>query len=98
MTAVAGRGTRRDVDVPAVGLFLVVTFAAAWLLAAPLWWSGRGLADPAAPVLVPATMLAPSLGVLAVLVLRRPGVASATGLRTPRGGPSWPPHWWSSRR
>lgn len=88
MTAVVG--TRRGVDVPAVGLFVVVSFASAWLLAAPLWWSGRGLADPAAVFLLPATMLAPSAGVLAVLALRRrPGVALATGLRAPGGIRSW---------
>lgn len=88
MTAVVG--TRRGVDAPAVGLFLVVSSASAWALAAPLWCSGRGLADPAAQVLVPATMLAPSLGVLAVLALRRPqGVALATGLRSPGGIRSW---------
>lgn len=86
----AAVGTRRGVDVPAVGLFLVVSFALAWLLAAPLWWSGRGLADPAALVLVPATMLAPSVGVLAVIALRRPpGVALATGVRSPGGIRSW---------
>jgi membrane protease YdiL (CAAX protease family) len=79
------------VDIAAVGTFLVVTFAAAWLVAAPLWWSGLGLATPGAPLVLMAMMATPSLGVLAVTALRRRGrpLVRPTGLRTAGGIRRW---------
>lgn len=45
MTAAAGppplARARGRVDVAAVGLFLAVTFGAAWLITIPLWSSGQ---------------------------------------------------------
>src|SRR5690606_33046200 len=62
----------------------------AWLVASPLWFSGRGLATPGAPLLIAAMMFTPSLGVLAVrLTLRRGRPAPPTGLRSPG-----PRRWW----
>lgn len=89
MTARAGprqaTRPRNRVDVAAVGLFLTVTLAAGWLVATPLWLSGRGLATPGAPFVLAAMMLTPSLGVLVVTVALRRGrpLAGPTGLRTP---------------
>lgn len=72
------------VDRRAVGLFLLVTFGAAWLVASPLWFSGQGLATPGATILLGVMMFAPSLGVLVVrLTLRRGRPHTATGLRSP---------------
>ena len=81
----------RQVDRAAVALFLVVAFAAAWLIVSPLWFSGLGLRTPGATVLMAVMMLAPTLGVLAVVLLlrRRKGVLLATGLRAPGGIRSW---------
>jgi CAAX protease family protein len=86
---VSGRAAR--VDRAAVALFLGVAFGAAWLIASPLWLSGRGLLTPGAVVLIAAMMTAPTLGVLAVVLLlrRRKGVLRATGLRSPGGFRSW---------
>jgi membrane protease YdiL (CAAX protease family) len=74
-----------------VALFLVVAFGVAWLVASPLWLSGQGLRTPGATVLMLVMMLAPTLGVLAVVLLlrRRKGVLLATGLRAPGGIRSW---------
>jgi membrane protease YdiL (CAAX protease family) len=79
------------IDRAAVALFLVVAFGAAWLITLPLWLSGRGLQTPGAVVLVAAMMVAPTLGVLAVVLLlrRRKGVLLATGLRSSGGFRSW---------
>lgn len=79
------------VDRAAVALFLVVAFAFAWLVAAPLWLSGRGLQTPGAPVLLVVMMLGPTVGTLAVvgLLRRRPGALRATGLRATGGIRSW---------
>lgn len=81
----------RRVDGPAVALFLAVAFGAAWLITLPLWLSGRGLQTPGATALMATMMAAPTLGVLAVLGLRRrrAGVLLATGLRAPGGIRSW---------
>jgi len=80
----------RRVDRTAVALFLVVAFGAAWLIDLPLWLSGRGLQTPGAVVLMAVSMAAPTLGVLAVVLLRRPkGVLLATGLRSTGGFRSW---------
>jgi hypothetical protein len=78
------------IDRAAVALFLVVAFGAAWLITLPLWLSGRGLQTPGAVVLMAAMMVAPTLGVLAVVLLRgRKGILLATGLRSPGGFRSW---------
>jgi uncharacterized protein len=83
--------TRARPDRRAVGVFLVVTFGAAWLFASPLWLSGRGLATPGAVFLMTAMMTSPSLGVLAVVVTLRRGrpLVFPTGLRSPGGIRSW---------
>jgi uncharacterized protein len=82
---------RPRIDRVAVALFLVVAFGAAWLIDLPLWLSGRGLQTPGATALIAASMLAPTLGVLAVVLVlrRRKGVLRATGLRSPGGFRSW---------
>jgi membrane protease YdiL (CAAX protease family) len=79
------------VDRAAVALFLGVAFGAAWLIASPLWLSGRGLQTAGTVVLLAVMMAAPTLGVLAVVLLlrRRKGVLLATGLRSPGGVRSW---------
>lgn len=82
---------RQRVDVVAVVVYLVVAFGAAWLMSVPLWTSGLGLRTPGAVFVLAAMMVAPSLGVLAVVgVLRRaPGTMLATGLRAQGGIRSW---------
>jgi membrane protease YdiL (CAAX protease family) len=66
------RGVRWD----AVGVFVVIAYALAWVVALPLWRSGR-LHSPFLPVVELAMMLTPSLAALATtfLVLKpeRPG-------------------------
>ena len=49
----------------AVAVFVVVSFAAAWLVALPLWLE-RGLANPLATLILPAMMLTPALAVVVV--------------------------------
>jgi CAAX amino terminal protease family. len=71
-------------DLPALALFLLVSFLGAWLVASPLWLSGQGLATPGSTVLLIAMMFTPSLGVLAVrLTLRRNRPNPPTGFRSP---------------
>ncbi len=82
---------RTRVDVAAVVTFLLVTFGAAWLIASPLWFSGLGLRTPGTGVILVAMMLAPTLGTLAVVLRRRPGVLRATGLTSAGGVRSWLP-------
>lgn len=74
-----------------MALFLVVAFAFAWLVAAPLWLSGQGLQTPGAPVLLVVMMLGPTVATLAVvgLLRRRRGTLRATGLRATGGIRSW---------
>jgi membrane protease YdiL (CAAX protease family) len=82
---------RTRVDLPAVALYLGVTFAAGWLIAAPFWLGAAHLGTPGGVALLAAMMLAPTLGTLAVvgLLRRGPGVARATGLRHPGGVRAW---------
>ncbi|WP_310740629.1 CPBP family intramembrane glutamic endopeptidase [Microbispora sp. H10885] len=73
---------RRNAD---VCLFLLVAFGASWLIALPVWLGAVRLATPAFALVGGLMMLTPSLGVLAVWVLRRRGTrlkewARATGL------------------
>ncbi|GAA4542245.1 CPBP family intramembrane glutamic endopeptidase [Pseudonocardia xishanensis] len=85
-TVAAGR-----VDLRAVAVFLTVTFGASWLIASPLWFSGRGLATPGATLLLGAMMVSPSLGVLAVRLTVQRGrrLTEGTGL----GGTGFR-RWW----
>ncbi|MBO4276007.1 hypothetical protein GSF24_36195, partial [Microbispora triticiradicis] len=73
---------RRNAD---VCLFLLVAFGASWLIALPVWLGAVRLGTPAFALVGGLMMLTPSLGVLAVWVLRRRGTplkewARATGL------------------
>ncbi|GAA4886959.1 CPBP family intramembrane glutamic endopeptidase [Saccharopolyspora cebuensis] len=52
-------------------LFLLVALGGAWLVAAPLWWSGAGLATPGFALVAAAMMFTPALGVLAVRLADR---------------------------
>lgn len=68
-----------------VWLFLLVAFGASWLIALPVWLGAVPLGSPAFALVGGLMMLTPSLGVLAVRVLRRRGTplrewARATGL------------------
>ena len=89
MTAEARAVAR--VDLRAVAVFLGVTFGASWLVASPLWLSGRGLATPGATLLLGAMMLSPTLGVLAVRLTVQRGrrITEGTGL----GGTGFR-RWW----
>ena len=82
---------RARVDLPAVALYLAVTFGAAWLIASPLWTSGQGLGTPGAPFVLGTMMIAPALGTGAVLLVRRSGGGAlrTTGLRTEGGVRRW---------
>ncbi|WOF24356.1 CPBP family intramembrane metalloprotease [Microbacterium betulae] len=56
----------------AVAVFVIVSFAAAWLVVLPLWLAD-GLANPLATLILPAMMLTPMLAVLVVtFVLKTP--------------------------
>ncbi|WP_239100930.1 CPBP family intramembrane glutamic endopeptidase [Microbispora amethystogenes] len=59
---------RRNAD---VWLFLLVAFGASWLIALPVWLGAVRLGTPAFALVGGLMMLTPSLGVLAVWVLRR---------------------------
>ncbi len=85
-------GAPAGVDWGAVVAFVVVAFGAAWLIASPLWLSGRGLDTPGAVVYMAAMMTAPSLATAFVVFALRRGrgdVARRTGLRSPGGIRSW---------
>lgn len=91
-TAAPDTGRREDrVDRRAVGLFLVVAVAGAWLVALPLWWSGAGLRTPGAGLLLLGMMVTPTLAALVAAGLPRRGstLAADTGLRSPGGPRSW---------
>lgn len=66
-----------------LGVFLLVTLGAAWLVALPLWF-GDGLATPLFGIVAGIMMFTPSIGVLVVWLMNRrvPGKqwATATGL------------------
>ncbi len=73
---------RRHAD---VWLFLLVAFAASWLIALPVWLGAAPLGAAAFQILGILIMFTPSLGVLAVWLTRRRGTtarrwARATGL------------------
>lgn len=70
---------RRHADVL---LFLLVAFGASWLIALPLWLGAVRLATPAFALVGGLMMLTPSLGVLAVRVLRRRGTPLKEWART----------------
>lgn len=73
-------GTGR-VDRTAVGVFLLVAFAGAWLVCIPLWLTPRHLAVPWAQAVLAGMMYTPALGVLVASRFRRtPGLARRLGL------------------
>ncbi|MFC4565765.1 CPBP family intramembrane glutamic endopeptidase [Nocardiopsis mangrovi] len=53
-------------DLRSIGLFTILAFALAWLLALPLWF-GDGLASPWFTVVATATMMTPAIAALAVV-------------------------------
>ena len=85
----------RSVDVRAICLFYGVAFVLSWLLALPLWCSGKGLHTPLTLWLLPLIMLTPAVGVVAVWVFLPSSVQPiipVTGL----GIGEWPrclPYW-----
>ncbi len=91
----AGRAPSH-LDVPALLVYLGVAFGGAWLVALPLWLSGRGLETPGAALYLVAMMFTPSLATAAVVFgLRRRrfagrrDIALRTGIRAPGGIRSW---------
>jgi CAAX protease family protein len=91
MTGAPARTGSPRLDTRAVALFMVVAFGGAWLVALPLWLSGRGLATPGLPVYLLAMMAMPTLATLVVSWRHRVGLAARTGLRAPGGIRSWLP-------
>ncbi|RJL31446.1 CPBP family intramembrane glutamic endopeptidase [Bailinhaonella thermotolerans] len=64
-----GRGERaRNKDLP---VFVAVAYGLAWLVAIPIWVSGRGAAPSWGPLLATGMMLTPTVAVLAVWLMRR---------------------------
>ena len=56
-----------------VTAFVVIAFGLAWLIALPLWLSGRGLATPGATFLISGMMYAPAIAALVVaFFIQRP--------------------------
>ena len=85
----------RSVDARAICLFYGVAFGLNWLLALPLWCSGKGLHTPLVLWLLPLMMLTPSIGVVAVWIFMPRSIQpiiTVTGL----GVGQWPkalPYW-----
>ena len=61
---------RSRVPWPAVIVFVVVSFALAWVVALPLWL-GNGLAEPMSAVLLPVMMFTPAIATLVVVFAMR---------------------------
>lgn len=61
---------RSRVPWPAVIVFVVVSFALAWVVALPLWL-GDGLAEPMSAVLLPVMMFTPAIATLVVVFAMR---------------------------
>jgi uncharacterized protein len=81
MTVVEGTRPVARVHWPAVGVFMLVAFAGAWLVCIPLWLTPRHLAVPWAQAVLAVMMYMPALGVLLATRLRRtPGLARRLGL------------------
>ncbi len=55
----------------AVAVFAVVSCGLAWLVAAPLWARGLGMADPLVPVIATAMMFTPAIATVAALLVER---------------------------
>ncbi|MFF2370295.1 CPBP family intramembrane glutamic endopeptidase [Agromyces sp. NPDC058110] len=76
----------------AVGVFVVIAFVGAWLVALPLWTSDEGLAHPLFGLLAPAMMFTPALATLVVVLwVRRPAsIPRSLGLTPIRpAGRTW---------
>ncbi|WP_235511441.1 CPBP family intramembrane glutamic endopeptidase [Agromyces sp. Root81] len=61
----------RRVPWAAVAVFAVVSCGLAWLVAAPLWARGMGMADPLLPVIAAAMMFTPAIATVAALLVQR---------------------------
>ena len=90
MTQTAADQTRTGQPVRwrGVAVFVLVPYASIWLVTLPLWFSGRGLATPGAPLLLVAGMFTPALASFVVCrwVERRPWTRTV-GLRGAEPGP-----------
>lgn len=84
MTAATIERTR--LDKRGIAIFLVVAFAAAWLIALPIWLAPRHLAEPWAPFVLMAMMFAPALGVLVATRFRPASSTTTPGLGLRFGG------------
>ncbi|KQM83944.1 hypothetical protein ASE68_12635 [Agromyces sp. Leaf222] len=76
----------------AVGVFVVIAFVGAWLVALPLWTTGEGLAHPLFGLLALAMMFTPALATLVVVLwVRRPAsIPRSLGLSPIRpAGRTW---------
>lgn len=62
--------TTHEIPLWSIGVFLIVAFGGAWLVALPLWL-GNGLAEPYAMVCIMVMMFTPALGVLTAVLLTR---------------------------
>lgn len=71
----------RRVPWVAVAVFAIVSCGLAWLVAAPLWVRGLGMADPLVPVIAAAMMFTPAIATVAALLVER----RQRGKRTARG-------------
>jgi uncharacterized protein len=85
----------KSIDLRAICLFYLVTFALGLGISLPLWKSGHGLRDPSAGIFLAALIFAPAVGVLAVRLLLSNSVTpfvQSTGLgfgRWPRSLGYW---------
>ena len=84
----------KELDLRAIGWFLILAFAIAWLLELPMLLDGRGLNSPWA-MLYSAVNFAPALATLAVVRWIHPvqGVRKATGLQFGTPGSRWGLYW-----
>lgn len=58
-------------DWPAVAVFAVTSLALSWLIALPLWLSGRGLDDPFFGLVAAGMMFTPAVATVAALLVQR---------------------------
>jgi CAAX protease family protein len=85
----------KSIDLRAICLFSIVTFALGFCISLPLRKSGLGLRDPSAGIFLAALLFAPAVGVLAVRLLSSHSVmpfVQSTGLglgRRPRSPGYW---------
>lgn len=78
----AGQQSMRTarVDTIGIGIYLLVAFAAAWLICLPVWIAPGHLSEPWAPIVMVVVMFAPALGVLVATRIRRRRPAADPGL------------------